>query len=26
MQRDKHCRKTVLTLAGAPMDQIDMMT
>jgi len=26
MQRDKHGRKTVLTLAGAPMDQIDMMT
>ena len=26
MQRDKHGRKTVLTLAGAPMEQIDMMT
>jgi diguanylate cyclase (GGDEF)-like protein/putative nucleotidyltransferase with HDIG domain len=26
MQRDKHSRKTVLTLAGTPMEQIDMMT
>ena len=26
MQKDKHGRKTVLTLAGAPMEQIDMMT
>ncbi len=26
MQRDKHGRKTVLTLASTPMEQIDMMT
>ena len=26
MQKDKHARKTVLTLASAPMEQIDMMT
>jgi diguanylate cyclase (GGDEF)-like protein/putative nucleotidyltransferase with HDIG domain len=26
MQKDKRGRKTVLTLAGAPMEQIDMMT
>jgi diguanylate cyclase (GGDEF)-like protein len=26
MQRDKHSRKTVLTLASAPMEQIDMLT
>jgi diguanylate cyclase (GGDEF)-like protein len=26
MQNDKHGRKTVLTLASAPMEQIDMMT
>jgi two-component system cell cycle response regulator len=26
MQREKHSRKTVLTLAGATREQIDMMT
>ncbi|HEY6803692.1 MAG TPA: diguanylate cyclase [Pyrinomonadaceae bacterium] len=26
MQRDKHSRKTVLTLASVPMEQIDMLT